>query len=71
MEQNGLSNFGRGSPKEHFYEMFAKSLVLLEKCPLKTFLFLNDLRVRTYNLGTFTTCLKARWYFPYPCAFVC
>ena len=41
MEQNHLSNFGRGSPKEHFCEIILKSdLRPRRRCHLKVFLFL-------------------------------
>ena len=41
MEWNGLSNFGRGSPKEHSYIIVSKSMNWLRRrSQLKVFLFL-------------------------------
>ena len=40
MERNDFSNFGRGSPKEHFCEISLKSVHLSRRrCHLKVFLF--------------------------------
>ena len=41
MERNGLSNFGRGSPKEPSCKIISKSMHLLRRrSSLKAFLFL-------------------------------
>ena len=37
-ERNDLSNFGRGSPKEHFCEFFLKSGHEIRRCRLKKLL---------------------------------
>ena len=40
-ERNNFSNFGSGSPKEHFYEIILKSVNWSRRrCHLKVFLFI-------------------------------
>ena len=52
LEQNNFSNFGRGSPKEHFCEIILKSGYWpMRRCHLKVFQFLALERNNFSNFG--------------------
>ena len=57
MKQNHFSNFGRGSPKEHFCEIILKSGHWPRRCCLKVFSIFSFGRHFVQRSGTISAIL--------------